>query len=76
MKTKDEILKFLIDVVARNINVAPESISLTESLERYGVDSMQWANIAYELSIGSGRELTAEQVAAGESIAGISQVLT
>lgn len=76
MKSKDEILKFLVDVVARNINVAPEAISLTESLERYGVDSMQWANIAYELSIGSGRELTAEQVAAGESIAGIAQVLT
>jgi len=75
MKTHDEVLGFLIDLMGRQLNLSLGSVRTDEQLERYGIDSLQWADIAYEISLWIGWEVSPEEVAACETISGLAKAL-
>ena len=68
---KDKILETLIEVVTRNIGMRREDIDMDAPLDRYGTDSLQWANIAYELSLGLNRRVSPEELASYGSVSGM-----
>lgn len=75
-KEGEQVRDLLIDVVMRNLGLQRDELQEDVSLDSYGADSMQWANIAYELGVSLGRRISPEEIAACGSVSGMYLALT
>ena len=75
-KTKEEAVEFLSDLVRRSLGLPQGAVRADEHLERYGIDSLQWADMAYEISLWLGRHVSPEDVASSSTIRGLATALT
>ncbi len=55
-RDREELRREVTEIVSRVGEISQESIQPGESLHRYGIDSLAGVNIAYELSMLSGRD--------------------
>lgn len=67
-KKVSALTEFLSVVVSRNIGIPPTEIAGDSRLDRLGIDSLQWADIAYEVSLHLGRDVSSDTLASSPTL--------